>query len=195
MQSLFTFYLQLGLEHILDWEGYDHIAYVVALCAVFRPRDWRKTVLLITAFTVGHSVTLALAGLDIFQLTPQQKEVVEILIPLTIIATALLNILQAKQPGRIFWYTYALTAFFGLIHGLGFSTFFRSSLMPGDTQTLFQQLAAFNIGVELGQLVIVFFVTGTAAVLFRFTKLSPRSFSVFVSVLAVLCGVWLLFKP
>ncbi len=194
MQSLFTFYLQLGLEHILDRDGYDHIAYVVALCAVFRPRDWRKTALLVTAFTVGHSLTLACAGLDIFQLTTQQKSTVETLIPLTIIATALLNILQKNKAGKAFWYTYGLAAFFGLIHGLGFSTFFRSSLMPGDTASLFRQLLAFNIGVEIGQLIIVFIVTLAAAVLYRFTKITPRVFSVTVSVSALLCGVWLLLK-
>ncbi|MGK0366493.1 MAG: hydrogenase/urease accessory protein HupE, partial [Saprospiraceae bacterium] len=155
MESLFTFFFRFGFDHILDPEGFDHIAYVVALCAVFRISDWRKTALLVTAFTVGHSLTLALVGLDIVQLSPHQKNWVETLIPITIIATALLNIFSVIKGKHNFRGMYFLTTMFGLIHGLGFSTFFRSSLMPGETGELIKQLLAFNLGVEAGQLVIV----------------------------------------
>ena len=190
MESLFTFYLKLGLDHILDPEGYDHIAYVVALCAGFTLRDWRKTVLLVTAFTVGHSLTLVLVGLDIVQLSPKQKTVVETLIPLTIILTALVNIFFADKGRKSFGGIYALTAFFGLIHGLGFSTFFRSSVMPGES--LVQPLFAFNIGVEIGQLLIVAIMLMLAYAAVNLLKVKPKTWTISVSCASLLIGIYLL---
>jgi len=194
MESLFSFFFQFGFEHILDPEGFDHIAYVVALCAIFRVSDWRRTALLVTAFTLGHSLTLALVGLDIVQLTPQQKGVVETLIPITIIMTALLNILSAQREQINFKWMYFLTIFFGLIHGLGFSTFFRSSLMPGETGELVQQLLAFNLGVEAGQLVIVFVVLFLSFFVLNILKIKQKNWIVLVSSIAILTAVYLLLK-
>jgi hydrogenase/urease accessory protein HupE len=194
MESLFTFFFRFGFDHILDPEGFDHIAYVVALCAVFRVSDWRKTALLVTAFTLGHSLTLALVGLDIIQLTPQQKTWVEMLIPVTIIATAVLNILSTYQENKNFKTTYLLTALFGLIHGLGFSTFFRSSLMPGETGELIQQLFAFNIGVEVGQLVIVSIVLLLSFFVLNILKVNQKNWIKFVSFIAIITAFYLLLK-
>ncbi len=194
MESLFSFYFRFGFDHILDPQGFDHIAYVVALCAVFRLSDWRKTALLVTAFTVGHSLTLALVGLGIVQLTPQQKNWVEMLIPITIIATALLNIISLSRGQKNFGGTYLLTAFFGLIHGLGFSTFFRSSLMPGETGELIQQLLAFNIGVEAGQLVIVTAVLILSFLVLNILKIKQAHWIRFVSAIAILTALYLLLK-
>lgn len=194
MESLFTFFFRFGFDHILDPEGFDHIAYVVALCAIFRVSDWRKTALLVTAFTLGHSLTLALVGLDIVQLTPQQKNGVETLIPMTIIATALLNILSASKEKYNFKWMYVLTTFFGLIHGLGFSTFFRSSLMPGETGELIQQLLAFNLGVEAGQLVIVAVVLILSFLVLKVLKINQKNWVLSVSILAIFIAVYLLLK-
>lgn len=194
MESLFAFYFRFGFDHILDPQGFDHIAYVVALCAVFRVSDWRKTALLVTAFTVGHSLTLALVGLDIIELSPQQKNWIETLIPITIIATALLNIFSTQRDEYNFKGMYFLTAFFGLIHGLGFSTFFRSSLMPGENGELVKQLLAFNLGVEVGQLVIVFVVLILSFIMLNFFKIKHKNWIIFVSTIAILTALYLLFK-
>ena len=194
MESLFTFYFHFGFDHILDPEGFDHIAYVVVLCAIFRVSDWRKTALLVTAFTVGHSLTLALVGLDIIQLSPQQKNWIETLIPVTIIATALLNIFSVPREKQNFKKMYFLTAFFGLIHGLGFSTFFRSSLMPGETGELVKQLLAFNIGVEAGQLVIVSIVLVLSYLVLNILGIKQGNWIKGISIVAILTAVYLLIK-
>jgi hypothetical protein len=147
----FELYFRLGLQHILDIHGYDHILFVLALCAVFIPRDWRKVVILVTAFTIGHSVTLALAT---FRLINVNSDLIEFLIPVTIAITAFITILRPKpasSKGLSINYIFAL--FFGLIHGLGFSIYLRSLL--GKEASIWQPLLAFNLGLELGQLVIV----------------------------------------
>ena len=155
----FSVYLDLGFDHILDPRGYDHILFIVALCAQYRPADWRRLAILVTAFTVGHSLTLAAATLEWIDVS---QTWVEFLIPVTIFLTAIYNVTARprrtsntpKPKQRVNWY-YALALFFGLIHGLGFSNFLRSSLLPGEESELVTQLLAFNLGVELGQLAIV----------------------------------------
>lgn len=197
MQSFFQFYLDLGFKHILDINGYDHIAYVVALCAVFSIAEWRKVLILVTAFTLGHSLTLALVGLEVIQLSAAQKTMVETLIPLTIIATALVNLFAQsgdKKGVFSFRFTYILTTFFGLIHGLGFSSFFRSSLMPEQgSGDLVQQLLAFNIGVELGQLIVVVVVLVLSYFLLNVLKLKQSHWVKMVSIVAILIAIYLLF--
>jgi hypothetical protein len=157
--SEFQAYLQLGFEHITDPNGYDHILFVVALCAVYAFRDWKKVLILITAFTLGHSVTLALATL---KLITYSSDVIELLIPITIFITALSNFsennqVEAKSPKL----RYVLAASFGLIHGMGFSNYLRSLL--GEQESIVMPLFAFNLGLELGQLVIVAIALGIAS--------------------------------
>lgn len=157
--SEFQAYLQLGFEHITDPNGYDHILFVVALCAIYAFRDWKKVLILITAFTLGHSVTLALATL---KLITYSSDVIELLIPITIFITALSNFsennqVEAKSPKL----RYILAASFGLIHGMGFSNYLRSLL--GEQESIIMPLFAFNLGLELGQLVIVGIALGIAS--------------------------------
>lgn len=156
----FLIYLRLGFDHITDPAGYDHILFVIALCAVYTLQQWRQVLILITAFTIGHSITLALATL---QLISFSASLIELLIPITILITAITNFffreLRVKtlpmadrnQPGRS--WRYALALGFGLIHGMGFSSYLRSLL--GREANIVQPLLAFNIGLELGQLLIV----------------------------------------
>lgn len=147
----FELYFKLGLEHILDIQGYDHILFVLALCAVYIPRDWRKIVILITAFTIGHSLTLALATFKVIEI---RSDIIEFLIPVTIAITALVTILKPKpSSGRNIQLNYILALFFGLIHGLGFSNYLRELL--GKEAIIWKPLLAFNLGLEAGQLVIV----------------------------------------
>lgn len=150
--SEFGLYFELGMDHILDVKGYDHILFVIALCAIYVLHDWKRVLILITAFTIGHSITLALATLRIVNF---DSEVIEFLIPVTILITALLNIFKKErtiQASKI-QTNYLLALFFGLIHGLGFSNFLRSIL--GKDKTIISQLLAFNIGLEVGQIIIV----------------------------------------
>jgi len=157
--SVFTTYLQLGFLHICSWQATDHLTFLLALCAPYVLADWRRVVALVTSFTVGHSITLALATLGGVGVN---AAVVETLIPITIIATALVNMYQAgpalaRRPRREtpIWWTApnALAAAFGLIHGLGFSSYLRALL--GQQSRPVAELLSFNLGVELGQLLVV----------------------------------------
>lgn len=186
MQSLFQTYLQLGFEHIADLKGYDHILFIIALCAIYKLAEWRKVAILVTAFTIGHSITLALAALDII---PINAAWVEFLIPVTIFITAIYNVLAHRFEQDIEEGTfgsrvnlnYLFAAVFGLIHGMGFSNFFKAMVMPGEQFQLVQQLFAFNIGVELGQLAIVACILAASAAAFNLAHIKQREWNLFIS--------------
>jgi hypothetical protein len=150
--SIFQLYLRLGIEHIADIQGYDHILFLIALCIVYPVKSWKKLVILITAFTIGHSLTLALASLEIITVP---GKLIEFLIPATIALTALANLFvkseKVHQSSHLIKYFAAL--FFGLIHGLGFSNYLNSLL--GQEESIVLPLFAFNLGIELGQLAIL----------------------------------------
>lgn len=163
--SELSLYLRLGFTHIADLRAYDHILFVAALTASFGPRDWKRIAWLVTAFTLGHSLTLALATLDLVRLS---STVVEPAIAITIVLTAVSAIhdqrrADAAPTGSAWWRRYAIAGCFGLIHGLGFSGYLRALL--GDEESLFGPLLAFNVGLEVGQLLIVgvVFAAGLAA--------------------------------
>lgn len=151
--SEFQLYFLLGKDHILDYaNGYDHILFVLALCAVYVIRDWKSVLILVTAFTVGHSITLALATLSIIRVNTRW---IEFLIPLTIFITAVSNLFRKEASltqGRV-QVNYFFALFFGLIHGMGFSNYLRALL--GKDQGIITQLLAFNLGLEFGQIIIV----------------------------------------
>lgn len=152
-ESVFSIYFKIGKDHILDYaEGYDHILFVVALCALYLFSDWKKILILITAFTLGHSITLALATLRIISV---RSELIEFLIPLTILITAFSNLFRKDEytVQRKIQTNYAYALIFGLIHGLGFSNNLRSLL--GKDSSILTQLLAFNVGLEIGQIIIV----------------------------------------
>ena len=152
----FGLYMQLGWQHISDLEGIDHILFIIVLCSIYSWEDWKQVILLVTAFTIGHSITLALSTLDIIRIDP---DLVELLIPITILITALSNLVRPKQIGSTkITLSYLIAVGFGLIHGMGFSNFFRE-LMGGDA-SIIRPLFAFNIGLEIGQIgiVVLFFI-------------------------------------
>lgn len=151
--SSFRLYFDLGRDHILDYaNGYDHILFVIALCTLYTSRDWKQVLILITAFTVGHSITLALATLNLIQV---RTDWVEFLIPLTIFITAVSNLFKNEDvySDRKIQLNYAFALFFGLIHGLGFSNYLRGIL--GKNESILTPLFAFNVGLEFGQIIIV----------------------------------------
>ena len=123
---MFSIYFQLGFEHISDIKAYDHILFIIALCAIYRPQDWKNILILVTAFTIGHSITLALAAFDIIRFP---ANIIEFLIPVTILITALSNFYQTQssieEKTNLFHQNkkrnYWLALFFGWIHGMGLS--------------------------------------------------------------------------
>ncbi len=174
--SQFQTYLQLGFEHISDLKGYDHILFIIALCAVYRVEQWKNILVLVTAFTVGHSITLALAALNVVSFRP---EIIEFLIPVTIFLTAVFNILNREPSEKKIRLNYFLALGFGLIHGLGFSNFFRSLL--GKEESIVQPLLAFNIGVELGQLIIVAIILAIGYIVMNFLNAKQREWNLVIS--------------
>ncbi|MEM1262954.1 MAG: HupE/UreJ family protein [Pseudomonadota bacterium] len=174
----FVFYLQLGFQHISDLAGFDHILFLIALCAVYRIEQWKNIVILVTAFTIGHSVTLALAAFGTVKIS---SELIEFLIPTTILVTALHNVVSrsAGDTRSGMGLAYAMALFFGFIHGMGFSNYFRALLM-GDS-SIAVPLFAFNVGIELGQLMVVGVIVATAFVFLNIIGVKQRDWNVFIS--------------
>ncbi len=174
----FPFYLQLGFKHISDLAGYDHILFLIALCAVYRIEQWRQIVILVTAFTVGHSVTLALASTGVLTIP---SSLIEFLIPVTILLTAIYNVAgnRSMESSKGMARHYAMALFFGFIHGMGFSNYLRALLM-GDSSVAIP-LLGFNLGIELGQLLVVAVIISIAYVFLNVIQVRQRDWNVFVS--------------
>jgi hypothetical protein len=152
MMSEFLTFMQLGFRHIVTLDAMDHILFLLALAAIYRPRDWRSALWVVTAFTVGHSITLALAVTGAMVLP---STLIEFLIPVTIVATCIENIIvrdRASAPlGRRYRPVFA--AVFGLVHGAGFADYLRNLFVDRIALPLF----GFNVGIELGQIVVLAF--------------------------------------
>lgn len=175
----FQLYFTLGKDHILDYlNGYDHILFVVALCAVYIMRDWKKILILVTAFTIGHSITLALATLDIISVN---AKLIEFLIPVTIFLTAFGNLFRKEDQisSRPVHTNYLLALTFGLIHGMGFSNYLKAIL--GKDQSIAMQLLAFNLGLEFGQVIIVGIFMVASFILVDLINVSRRDWKLVIS--------------
>jgi hypothetical protein len=176
--SVFELYLRLGLHHIADFKGYDHILFILTLCVVYLLKEWRRVLVLVTAFTLGHSLTLALATLDLIRV---DGDLIEFLIPLTIFVTALANIFVRKKnvPPWQHYLRYGAALFFGLIHGLGFSNYLRSLL--GTEKGLALPLFSFNVGIELGQIIVVTIIMLLTKVVVDILGMPRREWNVLLS--------------
>ncbi len=176
--SLFELYFKLGLQHIADLKGYDHILFILTLCVVYSLKEWKRVLVLVTAFTIGHSLTLALATLDLVRV---DGDLIEFLIPLTIFVTALANLFARKQnvTSRQHYLKYAMALFFGLIHGLGFSNYLRSLL--GAERGLVLPLFSFNVGIEVGQIIIVIIIMLLTKVVVDLLRVQRREWHVLLS--------------
>lgn len=173
----FWIYFELGTEHIADLAGYDHILFVAALCLRYLAKDWKKILILVTAFTIGHSITLVLSTLDYVNVSTTW---IEFLIPVTILITALANVVQKDHgPQQKVAGIYLLALFFGLIHGLGFSNYLKSLL--GKDTNIVGQLLAFNLGLEVGQLLIVALVILLSVIFIQVLKIPRREYIIFAS--------------
>jgi hypothetical protein len=172
----FWLWFTTGFYHILDWNGYDHICYIICLTVLFPFNEWRRLLTLVTAFTLGHSLTLALSTLHI--ISPPQK-IIECLIPITILGTCVYNIYSRNKKSTSIVFNYSMALVFGFIHGMGFSYLLKSLL--GKNENIIAPLFSFNIGLEAGQLLIVagvLFVSLVFESLFRITK---KEYTFFVS--------------
>lgn len=172
----FPLYFELGWQHILDWKGYDHILFVMVLCGTYLLSDWRKVLVLVTAFTIGHSITLALSVLKIIHI---KTDLIEFLIPVTILITAASNILAGKSRPKGVQLKYILALFFGLIHGLGFSNYLNSLL--GKSTNIVAELFAFNVGLEFGQIIIVLGILLISFILINIFKIKKWDWTFFLS--------------
>lgn len=167
-------YFPIGFDHIVSLAGFDHLLFIVVLCASYAWREWRQVLLLLTGFTLGHSLTLALTALQLL-VFPQQW--VELLIPVTILATSLSNVALPK-PHKIAR-PFLMASLFGLIHGCGFAGYF--AMMLGDEQSVVRPLLAFNLGLEAGQVVTVAVFYALFYLLAKFSTIPQRSWTIFVS--------------
>lgn len=174
----FSFYFAEGWKHIISSDALDHQLFILALAVVYTFTDWKKVLVLVTAFTIGHSLTLALSVLDMIRLSSAW---VEFLIPVTIVLTALWNMINGK-PVKNVNANYFLALFFGLIHGLGFANSIR--MMLASDQSLGWGLFGFNIGLEAGQVVVVFIILLIGKLLLDVVKI-PQRIYIFVVSLAV----------
>jgi len=181
LQDFFLYFL-LGWEHILDWQGYDHILFVTAFCGIYSLHHWKRVLWSVTAFTIGHTITLILSVLDQIRFS---AVLVEFLIPVTIVLTALFNILNKKQKPGAARISYGLALVFGLIHGLGFSNYLKSLL--GRSTNIVAELFSFNLGLEAGQLVIVLGVLILSWFVVTLFKVPQREWNLFI--LSAIFGV------
>lgn len=176
-----------GIAHITDFDGYDHMLYLVALCAPFVLRDFKKVVVLATAFTLGHSITLAASAAGVLRFS---SDLVEMLISVSIGITGIANLLMRDQLLR--WWHYFITIGFGLIHGMGFSSYFR--MMYSHESDWIWRLFQFNLGVELGQLMIIAVILLSSFVAVGVFKLSQTHWKQGLSWIAIIMSGYLIFE-
>lgn len=174
--SDFGFYFRLGWEHIISKNALDHQLFILALAAIYLLKDWKQVLILVTAFTIGHSITLALSVFDIIRFSSKW---VEFLIPCTIVFTAIANLFQKKFTPKSVRINYFLALFFGLVHGMGFANSIR--FMLASDQSIGWGLFGFNVGLEVGQIVLVVAILAVVTILVMLFKVSRRDWVIFVS--------------
>lgn len=173
----FQLWFQMGMEHILDFASYDHICYVVALAIVYHFRTWKPLLIQVTAFTIGHSLSLAAS---IFDIVKVPQPLIEIIIPITIMITCGINIFNTFQVQAFAKKAnYALALLFGLVHGLGFSYLLKAML--GKEESIVSPLFAFNIGLEAGQIAILLIVLSFTFLTEKIKLIKPNFLIQFVS--------------
>lgn len=174
----FALYFSVGWEHIVNREALDHIFFIAALAAIYMLKDWKQVLVLVTAFTIGHAITLLLSAKDIIEVNSRW---VEFLIPCTIAITAIVNLFQRDFTPRSVRINYFLALFFGLIHGLAFATTLKW-LLASD-QSFVSAWISFSVGLELGQILVVLLILLLAQLLVGLLKVPRRDWVIFVSAL------------
>ena len=169
--SEFWIYFNIGLKHVLDINAYDHVLFLLALTVPYDFKDWKRILLLVSLFTLGHTLALLLS---VFEIIFIKGNIVELLIPITILITALFNIMTSGKSSKKESVTFVafVTIFFGIIHGLGFSNYFKSILAGNATDKLLP-LLEFALGIETAQIIVVLvalLLSFVVQTLFRFSK-------------------------
>lgn len=172
----FGFYFPWGWKHIISWDALDHQLFIAALSAIYLLKDWRQVLILVTAFTIGHSLTLALSVYDVIRFSSHW---VEFLIPCTIIITAISNLFQKKFTAKTIRINYFLALFFGLIHGMGFANAIRITLATG--QNIGWGLLGFNLGLEAGQIVVVILLLILSQMIISIFRVNRKEWVIFLS--------------
>ncbi len=181
MMQDFNLYLQTGMRHILSWDALDHLLFILALVSIYTLSQWRQLLVLVTAFTIGHSLTLALSVLDILRIN---DKLVEVLIPCTIIGTAIFNLTQINIEHKKIRLNYFLALGFGLIHGMGFANTIR--FMLAKDQNILLPLFSFNLGLELAQIIVVSLILMSMFIVLNLFKFRRAYWISSISFLAIL---------
>ncbi len=183
--SEFWLYFKLGLNHVLDIHAYDHVLFLIALMVPYAFKDWKRVLLLVSLFTIGHTISLMLSVYGVVYINPS---LVEFLIPITILVTAGFHLFTAGKSGKkeSISFVAIITVFFGIIHGLGFSNYFKT-ILPGSASDKLLPLLEFALGIEAAQLVVVFIVLILAYVVQTFFRFSKRDWALVMS--AFIIGV------
>ena len=169
--SEFWLYFNIGLKHVLDIKAYDHVLFLIALTVPYLFKDWKRLLLLITFFTLGHTVALILS---VFGIVTVKANLIEFVIPITILLVAIFNLFTAGKNSKNEGISIIafVTLFFGIIHGLGFSNYFKT-LLPGTASEKVLPLAEFALGIEAAQIIVVFvilIISYIVQTVFRFSK-------------------------
>lgn len=169
--SDFWIYFQIGLKHVLDIHAYDHVMFLMALTIPYAFKDWKRILLLVTIFTIGHTVALLLS---VYGVVTIKVNLVEFLIPITILITAFFNFFTAGKSSKTesINLVFFITLFFGIIHGLGFSNYFKT-ILGGSANSKLIPLGEFALGIEAAQIIVVFIVLIISYIvqtIFRFSK-------------------------
>jgi len=180
MTEDFQMYFNLGLKHVLDWKAYDHVLFLIVLTIFYSFKDWKKVLWLITAFTLGHTLTLGLSAYDLLFV---KMRIVEFLIPLTILITAIYNLIRVKKPPKSIKITLFFAFIFGLIHGLGFSSYFK--ILVDDTSDKLIPLLEFALGIEIAQLFVVVAILILSFVVLNILKRPKRDWVLVISSIVI----------
>ncbi|MDX1753246.1 MAG: HupE/UreJ family protein [Salinimicrobium sediminis] len=180
--SQFWLYFRLGLEHVLDWNAYDHILFLIVLVAAYSFHSWKRVLWLVSIFTLGHTLSLFLS---VYEIVLVDSSWIEFLIPVTILITAIFNMINAKkkESKNNISVLYLTTAFFGIIHGLGFSTYFK--MIASGTESVFLPLLEFALGIETAQVIVVLCVMILGFILQNMLRVKRRDWILVVSAIVI----------
>jgi hypothetical protein len=176
-------YFKIGLSHVLDIDGYDHVLFLIALTVPYAFKDWKRVLLLVTLFTAGHTVALILS---VYEVIIIKATLVELLIPLTILVTAAFHLFTAGKSGKKESITFVsfVTLFFGVIHGLGFSNYFKT-ILPGNASDKLLPLLEFAFGIEAAQIIVVIIVLLLSYIVQTFFRFSKRDWTLVMSAFVI----------
>jgi len=181
--SEFWIYFNTGLRHVLDINAYDHVLFLIALTVPYAFKDWKRVLVLVTLFTAGHTLALLLT---VYKIVSVRADLVEFLIPITILATAIFHLFTAGKNSKNdnLSFVSLITLFFGIIHGLGFSNYFKT-ILPGSASDKLLPLLEFALGIEAAQIIVVLIVLILSYIVQTFFRFSKRDWTLVMSAFVI----------